>query len=239
MAITVVGQELGRVRRKTVAVVATKLEVSLKSIDQGGWFRSKGGGVRKAVASSQLAVLDVAIGDRLAKLADDFVNGQKEKLLPAIVAELGNRKLVVFIDDLDRARPEIIPDFLLAIREVLSLPNSFFVLALSPEIVHEGLEQIHKGWARVESFLEKIVEWASYLPVPTAENLTRFAKEQTEALGSALDANAIASLGEVLPKNPRKLKIFLRFLSSLHSVLVRFDPDELDLESFYLCQMLR
>lgn len=224
---------------RLLRAVATKLEVNLKSLDWSQWAGTKVGDARKAVASSKLSALDLAIGKSLQKLADDFAKGRKEKLLPAIISALGKRKLVVFVDDLDRARPEIIPDFLLAIREVLALPNFFFVLALSPEIVHEGLGQIHRGWGRVESFLEKIVEWPSYLPVPTPEDLARFAKDQTEALSSALDANAVANLGSVLPTNPRKLKVFLRFLSSLRSLLIRFDADELDLESFYLCQMLR
>ncbi|MCK5606014.1 hypothetical protein KAR91_29215, partial [Candidatus Pacearchaeota archaeon] len=48
------------------------------------------------------------------------------------------------------------------------------------------------------------------------------------------------SILDYLPKNPRKFKHFLRYLSGLHeSFLSRFDEDELNWRALYLAQLLR
>ena len=49
----------------------------------------------------------------------------------------------------------------------------------------------------------------------------------------------LATILPVLSKNPRQIKLFLRYLASLDSQVRRFDPDEIDLRRLYLCQMLK
>lgn len=49
------------------------------------------------------------------------------------------RRLVVIIDDLDRAAPEVVPHLLLALREVFDIRECAFVLALDPRILAKGL----------------------------------------------------------------------------------------------------
>jgi hypothetical protein len=69
---------------------------------------------------------------------------------------------VVFVDDLDRVRPELLPDLLLNLREALNLPNVHYVLGVSPQVVEQGLSALHKGWDNAGNFLEKIVEYPAW-----------------------------------------------------------------------------
>ena len=60
-----------------------------------------------------------------------------------IRASLGDARIIVFIDDLDRATPELLPKLLLALRELLDLPGFTFVLAFDNEIVANGLKSVN------------------------------------------------------------------------------------------------
>ena len=56
--------------------------------------------------------------------------------------------MIAFIDDLDRATPELLPKLLLALREILDLPGFTFVLAFDNEIVADGLVTANKFMGR-------------------------------------------------------------------------------------------
>ena len=190
---------------------------------------------------------DFAWWTKIASGALDIGNEARKKWLDGVTEDslqkgfekLGDRKVVVFIDDLDRLRPELLPDLLLNLRETLNLPNVYYVLALSPEIVKEGLHELHRGWDNPMRFLEKIIEYPFILPAPTKEEIGRFIKANIAALGDAVDARVLSELTPLLPQNPRQIKLFLRFLACLRGHLKRFDPKEISLYRLYICQLLR
>lgn len=98
---------------------------------------------------------------------------------------------------------------------------------------------VHRGWGGASNFLEKIIEYPRYLPPPTDHDLDYFIEKSVAALGDALNAAILRGLAPVLPRNPRKLKLYLRLLASLHGLLARFDPAELDGTVFHLAQLMR
>ncbi|MCX4152237.1 MULTISPECIES: P-loop NTPase fold protein [Paraburkholderia] len=49
------------------------------------------------------------------------------------------KRVVVVIDDLDRANPQAIPQILMAVRELLDIPGFAFVLAFDPAVVEKSL----------------------------------------------------------------------------------------------------
>jgi hypothetical protein len=80
------------------------------------------------------------------------------------------RKIVVFIDDLDRLEPNEIVEVLRLVRAVLDFPNVVYVLCYSREIVAKSLKtslQIQEG----EQFLEKIIPVHFSIPRPEAFDL--------------------------------------------------------------------
>lgn len=164
---------------------------------------------------------------------------ESERFFEVVQEQLNGRRVVVFIDDIDRVKPDLVPDLLLTLREALDQPNFFYVMALAPEIVERGLAMVHHGWGTAGDFLEKIVEYPRYLPVATNDEIEFFIHKSIDALNDAVDAAAVRQLIPLLPRNPRKLKLYLRFMASLYGVLRRFDPTEVDLYMLYAVQLLR
>jgi hypothetical protein len=77
------------------------------------------------------------------------------------------------------------------------------------------------------------------LPELKLETLREFTVRQAGELGNTINNDVLATILPVLSKNPRQIKLLLRYLASLESQLRRFDPDEIDLRRLYLCQMLK
>jgi hypothetical protein len=128
---------------------------------------------------------------------------------------------------------------LLVLREALDQPNFFYILALDPGVVTRGLARLHEAWGDSTDFLEKIIELPRRLPVPTDEDIRTFISEQIERSDRTLRKETLAAISSVLSRNPRKLKLLLRYLASLSALTARLDLGEIDWEALYLCQMLR
>src|SRR5260370_8233332 len=86
----------------------------------------------------------------------------------AIQKKVKQRRLVVLIDDLDRCAPELLPQLLLSLRELLDLPGFTFLLAFDDEIVGRALTDTNPAWSDGSDFLEKILDFRFQLP-PVSE----------------------------------------------------------------------
>lgn len=192
-----------------------------------------------AALDPRLKAAESLLGDGIRSILKRASDSQMQSVFAQIRKKIGNGKMVVLVDDLDRVRPELVPELLLVLREALDQPNFFYILALDPAVVTRGLAQVHEAWGDSTDFLEKIIELPRRLPVPTDAEIRSFIHEQIERSDRALRKDTLAALSSVLSRNPRKLKLLLRYLASLSGLTVRFDPGEIDWEAFYLCQMLR
>ena len=97
-----------------------------------------------------------AVGGILGSLIQNQLHINKDDAEQAIKQNLGDRKLIIVIDDLDRANPELVPHLLLGLREMLDLQQCVFIMGLDPVIVSNALPDVHAGWGRTPEFLEKI-----------------------------------------------------------------------------------
>jgi predicted KAP-like P-loop ATPase len=78
------------------------------------------------------------------------------------------KRLVVLVDDLDRCTPELLPQLLLSLRELLDLPEFTFLLAFDDEIVGRALSESNPARSDGSDFLEKILDFRFHLP-PVSE----------------------------------------------------------------------
>ncbi len=187
----------------------------------------------------RLKAAESLLGDGLRSLLDRASDDQVQAVFAQIRNKIGDRKMVIMVDDLDRVRPELVPELLLVLREALDQPNFFYILALDPAVVTRGLAGVHEAWGESTDFLEKIIELPRRLPTPADAEVRSFIHEQIERSDRAIRKETLAALSSVLSRNPRKLKLLLRYLASLAGLTARFDPSEIDWEALYLCQMLR
>ncbi|CAM4255922.1 hypothetical protein H9L01_05400 [Erysipelothrix inopinata] len=66
---------------------------------------------------------------------------KREKLINSINEKTSGRRIVYFIDDLDRVKPEVAIEMLEVIKSVLNLKNFIFVVAIDLEVIRKGLEK--------------------------------------------------------------------------------------------------
>lgn len=165
--------------------------------------------------------LDSLMLKKLLKEAIDQLLGFKHLLG---IGKKKHRKVVIFIDDLDRCEPEITFRILETIKVYLNLDNCVFVLAMDTKIVEQILAKHHekqlnqsdpshkhlKNLARL--YLEKICQDIYHLPVPTPEDrATYFTALLDERMGAdnalAKQIAALAKDYKFLPPFPRSIKI--------------------------------
>lgn len=157
----------------------------------------------------------------------------------AIRDKLQDKRLVVLIDDLDRCGPDLIPQLLLSLRELLDLPGFTFLLAFDDEIVARALTEANPAWAEGANFLEKILDFRFHIPAVTEVQKQKLISRAMARYCAFVPEESTKEIQDLLPNNPRKLKSLIRSLAALRPQLTRHDPGELNWVDMWLAQMLR
>ncbi|MCW8176727.1 KAP family P-loop NTPase fold protein [Verminephrobacter aporrectodeae] len=95
-----------------------------------------------------------------------------------------NRPLIIIIDDLDRLPPEGIRLIIKMIKTVLDFPRTLYLLAYDKSIVARALGSDNEEDGL--QHLEKIVQAAYRIPVPSHQQLKQFAEEKISNLLTGL-----------------------------------------------------
>jgi len=156
-----------------------------------------------------------------------------------IRTRLGNKRLFIFIDDLDRTAPDLVPDLLLSLQQFLGFPQCAFIFALDPGVIADALPKVHPGWGRTEQFLEKFIDFPFWLPRPTREQTVSLLTAASTTGAVRLNIDAIGDVLDLLPDNPRRIKLFVRRFWRLKPQLARHDPEEIDWHVLYILELLR
>lgn len=148
-----------------------------------------------------------------------------------------DRKVVVYIDDLDRLDPPEILEVLKLIRNTANFKKTFFVVAYDRDYLVNAIEK--HGIYNEERYLEKIFQLEIMLPVLDRYKLVR---DLTELLRKKLDAPNLATWAqyrEVLItdfiKNVRDVK---RFYNSYSLNGYNFEGEIIN-EELFLLELLR
>lgn len=151
-----------------------------------------------------------------------------------------NNRLFIFVDDLDRADPNVVYDMLMLLNEIIDFNRCIYMIGLDPKVTRQAIKN-KIGEIDSKEFLDKIVHWQYELPEPTDFEWQELLDKEIELLGEGgIKKEALKSIFPQLPRNPRKLKHFLRYIAGLHkSFLSRFSDDELDWKILYLTQLLK
>jgi hypothetical protein len=216
-----------------IAVDSTWLKVAKTST---AWLGSKGAGqIAKAGAAAlgKDKAVDAAFG-----LVSRWLKYDGPQIR-AIQKKVKQRRLVVLIDDLDRCAPELLPQLLLSLRELLDLPGFTFVLAFDDEIVARVLIDNNPAWSDGSDFLEKILDFRFHLPSITEKQKERLVLNAMAKYCPFVPQDSTKMIEDLLPDTPRKLKTLVRSLAALRPKIERHDPDELNWTDMWLAQMLR
>jgi hypothetical protein len=140
-----------------------------------------------------------------------------EELIEALLkaSKSSRYRLVVFIDDLDRAMPEQVAAMLRHLKLILEARGCIFILAMDMQIVARSIETHYAKPSPAEPefgarFLEKLLQIAIQVPPLTRAGVESY----LDQLGIADEVQQIiqwAPAAEVC--NPRRLKRYLNWLS--------------------------
>ena len=173
------------------------------------------------------------------------ISNRKSELVAAL--KLLSRRIIVFVDDLDRLEPREASEVLRLIRAVADFPNVIYVLSYDPTVVAQTLTkavQVDDGTA----FLEKIVQVSFRVPRPEAFDLRRWFQEEvgtlfaTHSIADDAHARLVGRLARTIDihggkylETPRDVARALNALR-LHGVPVR---DLIDIPDMVWLQLVR
>ncbi|MFL9881348.1 P-loop NTPase fold protein, partial [Herbaspirillum rhizosphaerae] len=157
------------------------------------------------------------------------------KDLDDLVTQLAGRRVVVFIDDLDRADPKVVPKTLLALRELLDWPGFTFVLAFDKKIIARALSDYSPSFGDdAQGFLEKIIDIPFDLPPPKKQHKNLLISAALHACCKCISQATLETLTDVFPNQPRRIKLIARSIGALGPSLDRHSEEEIDWRSVYL-----
>ncbi len=190
-----------------------------------------GGVLKKAkVVESGTALLNdklgrgVGAGLELVKTFFSF----SQKDLKSLRDALGERRVIVLIDDLDRTAPELVPEILFALKELMDVPGFSFICAFDPTVIGQVLGKYHPGFRDGLKFLDKIIDYPRWLPPASTDNLVGLALAEAKRSCAYVPDAAIRDAIPLLPANPRTVRKFLRLLALLEPQIERHGDDELN-----------
>ena len=128
------------------------------------------------------------------------------------------RRLVVFVDDLDRCLPEKAIQVLEALKLFLDVPDCIFVLGLDAEAIEHAVRTRYKGEVKPREYLEKIIQLPFILPPIEDEPMRAYVRELAPALPDER-CEEVFALG--LAPNPRQVKRTLNIFLLLSRLVER------------------
>lgn len=158
----------------------------------------------------------------------------REELQKAIqnrIAEKSQRGVIVFVDDLDRLNPSVAVEILELLKNVFTLDNCIFVLAIDYDVVVKGLEPkfgklTDKNEREFRSFFDKIIQVPFSLPVSSYRPMD-FVLNALVGIGylndiDTSDPNVTTRFSSVIESsvgnNPRSIKRLINTLSLLDCI---------------------
>jgi hypothetical protein len=137
----------------------------------------------------------------------------RELLETAISQVLGkskdkDKRLVIFIDDLDRCMPKTALQLLEGIKVYLNLKNCVLVFAMDQRQIEDALKEAKINYPH--EYLEKICQDIHPLPLPTQAAKSEYLLDLLDQLSVTTEdteqLNKILAIYDCLPANPRKIK---------------------------------
>lgn len=162
--------------------------------------------VRKFLPTVVRATSRVVLGDETTKeiqdevskalgdFAEDRLKAQEsaekslfefKAYLGRIVAELTQdqtdvqkQKIIVFVDDLDRCRPDYAVSVLECIKHLFSVQGLVFVLSIDDKQLHQAVASVYGPNIDADGYLRRFIDWRFRLPTPSTIAFTRFLVEK-------------------------------------------------------------
>lgn len=152
-------------------------------------------------------------------MSDDTTLTRFQKIFRDLLADKpGKDPVYVFIDDLDRAQPDVALDIMESIRIALSQGDCVYILAVDQRLIAQGLRLRYRElFAKAEEvdieakgreYLEKIIQFTTRVPPRTSKQTQRLIAAEFPHLTAAGDI-----IESIVGNNPRRVKQYCQRLT--------------------------
>jgi hypothetical protein len=188
-------------------------------------LKSAGSGNETERVYAEIAEVKKEISDIISDLIKDPKNDYK--------------KVVFFVDDLDRIPPAEAVEVLESLKNLFDVPHCVFVLAIDYDVVVKGLEskfgkKTEENEREFRSFFDKIIQVPFSMPTGTYDMGTLL-NNKLSSLQIDVPTNTLQAYSEIVKHtigyNPRSLKRYINSFSLLKSIRdedFKITPDEFD-----------
>ena len=180
---------------------------------------------RRRTAGSHEADSYIDISGQMLRFRLDF-----EKLVSLWVQSGEDRRVVVFVDDLDRIRPAMALELLEAIKNFIDVPGCVFVMALDYEVVQRGMvEKLGADLQKTsgKAFFDKMIQLPFIVPT-TSYRLDEYIIDLLDKTGlpcltnGSCDANTRQYFLDItqftVGRNPRSIKRVVNYTNLLERI---------------------
>ena len=209
------------------------------TFNKAGKFLS---GIANQVVANQTGI---NVKDAVDSNSESYVAeiAEVKKMISGLIQELINdeknpvKKVVFFVDDLDRILPSDAVEVLESLKNIFDIPNCVFILAIDYDVVVKGLEskfgpKTKENEREFRSFFDKIIQVPFTMPVG-AYDISSFLKNKLAELNVEVNDEEVAQItkivGYTVGNNPRSLKRYLNTFSLIKIIVL--DDDEIDDEN--------
>ena len=167
-------------------------------------------------SSEPLTVEIAEIKKEIQKNINMIINDDKNPL----------KKIVFFVDDLDRIDPPVAVEVLEALKNIFDLDNCVFILAIDYDVVIKGLEKkfgekTDKNEREFRSFFDKIIQVPFSMPTGAYE-IDNLLESKLNDLGLSLDEDLKEDYVRILQMTvgyiPRSIKRYVNSFSLLKKI---------------------
>ena len=206
------------------------------TFNKAGKFLS---GIANQVVANQTGI---NVKDAVDSNSESYVAeiAEVKKMISGLIQELINdeknpvKKVVFFVDDLDRILPSDAVEVLESLKNIFDIPNCVFILAIDYDVVVKGLEskfgpKTKENEREFRSFFDKIIQVPFTMPVG-AYDISSFLKNKLAELNVEINDEEVSQItkivGYTVGNNPRSLKRYLNTFSLIKIIVL--DDDEID-----------
>lgn len=156
------------------------------------------------------------------------------------------KKIIFFIDDLDRIDPIIAVEILESLKNVFDIENCVFVLAIDYDVVVKGLsskfgKKTEANEREFRSFFDKLIQVPFTMPVGTYK-IENFLKEKLQSINLLKNDEQLENFTKISKLTvgyiPRSLKRYINTFSLLNKIKTKNDDDENIFEDFCLYALI-
>ena len=203
------------------------------------------GNVANQVISNQVGVdlKSAGSGNETERVYAEIAEVKKEisEIIGDLIKDTKNdyKKVVFFVDDLDRIPPAEAVEVLESLKNLFDVPHCVFVLAIDYDVVVKGLEskfgkKTEENEREFRSFFDKIIQVPFSMPTGTYDMGTLL-NNKLSSLQIDVPTNTLQAYSEIVKHtigyNPRSLKRYINSFSLLKSIRdedFKITPDEFD-----------